>query len=40
MRLAANPWRSVRMMGMPPHTEASKATSTPFLAAAAKISLP
>ena len=29
IRLAANPWRRARMMGMPPHTEASKAISTP-----------
>ena len=40
MRLAARPSRSALMIGMPPATEASKATITPFFCAAVKISLP
>ena len=40
MRLAARPSRSALMIGMPPATEASKATITPFFCAASKISLP
>ena len=40
MRLAVRPSRSALMMGMPPATAASKATTTPRSRAAAKISLP
>src|ERR1035441_3286990 len=40
MRLAVSPSRSALMMGMPPATAASKATTTPFSRAAAKISVP
>src|SRR4051812_24819210 len=40
MRFAARPSRSALMIGMPPATEPSNATITPFFCAAAKISLP
>jgi hypothetical protein len=40
MRLAVSPSRSALMIGMPPATAASKATVTPRLRAASKISLP
>ncbi len=40
MRLAVRPSRSALMIGMPPATAASKATTTPFSRAAAKISVP
>src|SRR5467141_5217021 len=40
MRFAASPSRSSLMIGMPPPTEPSKATITPFFCAAAKISVP
>src|SRR6266480_104306 len=40
MRFAARPSRSALMIGMPPPTEPSKATITPFFCAAAKISVP
>src|ERR1041384_2066726 len=40
IRFSARPSRSALMMGMPPPTEASKATITPLFWAAAKISLP
>src|SRR6267378_7375558 len=40
MRFAASPSRSALMIGMPPPTEPSKATITPFFCAAAKISVP
>ena len=40
MRLAVRPSRIALMMGMPPATEPSKATITPVLWAAEKISVP
>ena len=40
MRLAVRPSRRALMIGMPPATAASKPIITPFLCAAAKISLP
>ena len=40
IRFAVNPSRNAFIIGIPPATAASKATITPLLCAAAKISVP